>query len=593
MARHSIKYDKLPGYFIAFDLYDRLEQKFYSRKRFHQVLHKSCIPYAPVIATKRFGPYPHSALRNMKTNPFESDLRELLDTKSTFATDGGLAEGVVLRIDDEDSTWLVNRVKIVRPDFVNGIQGHWARQEMQKQTVDWEFAQEYCRSNDEYCENYSLSPPDVERVEGDETVCLRERIDPRQRMTVSNGTKDDVILPRNFSFLWKGEVALSSTPKSVDQIQAWNDHFRTSLVVTLTEEEPLPQSWFRQVDACRNLFVPVPNYHAPSKDQMDEIVQAIEETVQGGGSAVVHCGGGKGRAGTVGACLLMQYGSLGIRASASAPSTIENLPTHFNSAAAIAFLRTTRPGSIETEIQEKFVRQYSDLLWKRVILPDFGFLQDKPCNPSVTKSEENSSKLLLPAPNDKNPKTTNRPTTADKKQTSIERKLVQKAQRRAPRCIICMGLPGSGKSTFANRLAESFPPENSWLVINQDKLGRKECERLAGTVKKGRSNNRIILDRCNPTASERARWLELMHAPPKGELALVYFSADAETCIHRVQGRTNHETIPHGRGKRIVTEMQAKLEPPTPLERKRYGSVHVVHTFHDAEEVLRSLGARA
>ena len=27
VARHSIKYDKLPGYFIAFDLYDRLEKK--------------------------------------------------------------------------------------------------------------------------------------------------------------------------------------------------------------------------------------------------------------------------------------------------------------------------------------------------------------------------------------------------------------------------------------------------------------------------------------------------------------------------------------------------------------------------------------
>ena len=143
------------------------------------------------------------------------------------------------------------------------------------------------------------------------------------------------------------------------------------------------------------------------------------------------------------------------------------------------------------------------------------------------------------------------------------------------RCIICMGLPGSGKSTFANALPKSFPPENSWLVINQDRLGRKECEMLAGGCKRGR---RTIRDRCNPTESDRVEWLDNMHSPARGEVALVYFAADANICISRVEERTNHETIPQGWGRKIVNEM-AK-------------SIHVVHTFDDARELVPSLGAR-
>lgn len=59
----------------------------------------------------------------------------LLDVKSRFAKDG-LAEGVVLRIEDRDVQWLVHRVKIVRPDFVGGITDHWTRHNMERQNVE-------------------------------------------------------------------------------------------------------------------------------------------------------------------------------------------------------------------------------------------------------------------------------------------------------------------------------------------------------------------------------------------------------------------------------------------------------------------------
>jgi len=291
----------------------------------------------------------------------------------------------------------------------------------------------------------------------------------------------------------------------------------------------------------------------------------------------------------------VRYGSVGIRASICGntekeSTSMADIPTHFNSAAAINFLRKTRPGSIETKIQGNFVREYSDLLWKRVILPDFGLLHVGTEDVSI-KRAENSSKLMLTASKENQKEISNQyQTKAEKKAKEEELKSLQKLQRKAPRCIICMGLPGSGKSIFANMLAKSFPPENIWLVLNQDKLGRKQCERLTKSCKTG---NRVILDRCNVTASERAAWLEKINSPPRGEVSLIYFAADAETCTRRVEERANHETIPLGRGRRIVAEMNEKLEPPTPSEAKRYRSIHVVRTFLEAGELLRSLGARA
>jgi len=438
----------------------------------------------------------------------------------------------------------------------------------------------------------STFPVAGKEAEDDRPMYSLERIDPREKVAVSNGRSDTVELPRNFSFLWKDEVALSSRPSSVEQIRAWKEHFNVSLVVTLTEEEPLPESWFQEVESCTNLFVPVEDYEPPTIEQIDEIIEAIEDTVLRGGSAVVHCLGGKGRTGTIAACLLLRYGRLGIRKSNSgeAPKTFEELFPRFTSFSAIEYIRSTRPGSIEVESQESCIRKYSGLLWKRAIFPESGALRDKP-EAVIKQSIKSSTVPMLPAPTEDS-ETKNHPTRAEGLAEEEQRKAVQRAQRKAPRCIICMGLPGSGKSTFANHLAKSFPPENSWLVLNQDRLGKRECERLARTCNSKR--RRVILDRCNPTESERAAWLEKLRSPHKGEVALVHFAADAETCARRIASRTGHETIPKGSrsGRRIVAEMENQLEPPTPSEKKRFGSVHVVHTFEDAEEVLRSFGAR-
>ena len=160
-----------------------------------------------------------------------------------------------------------------------------------------------------------------------------------------------------------------------------------------------------------------------------------------------------------------------------------------------------------------------------------------------------------------------------------------RARRRVPRCVMLMGLPGSGKSTFANRLAASAPSE--WTVVNQDCLGKKKCIALAGMVSK---KNRVILDRCNATVVERQEWHGIVGSQPKGDTALVYFAANVDTCIERVKNRAAHETIPEGTGERIVKCVAKTLEAPSSQDESLFGTLEIVNTFQESNALLYRWG---
>ena len=153
VARHSIPYKRLPGLFVAFDIYDKKAGRFFSRCRFHFVMRDSRIPVVPIIQTRTFGPY-----TTQSTNDFRRELLPLLDTRSVFRNDGGTVEGVVLRVDDDcnystenpsatmiPSDWLRHKFKIVRPDFLRGCGDghHLMTRQIEKQIVDFEYAESY------------------------------------------------------------------------------------------------------------------------------------------------------------------------------------------------------------------------------------------------------------------------------------------------------------------------------------------------------------------------------------------------------------------------------------------------------------------
>ena len=152
VARHSIPYKRLPGLFVAFDIYDKQSERFYSRTRFHTSMRDTRIPVAPTIQTRTFGPY-----TTKSTKAFRKELLRLLDTRSVFRSDAGTVEGVVLRVDEgaatgnsitqQSSLWLEQKFKIVRPDFLRGCGDghHWSTRKIEKQIVDYEFAEAYLR----------------------------------------------------------------------------------------------------------------------------------------------------------------------------------------------------------------------------------------------------------------------------------------------------------------------------------------------------------------------------------------------------------------------------------------------------------------
>jgi hypothetical protein len=67
----------------------------------------------------------------------------------------------------------------------------------------------------------------------------------------------------------------------------------------------------------------------------------------------------------------------------------------------------------------------------------------------------------------------------------------------------------------------------------------------------------------------------------------VHFDVPAEECKARVASRTDHPTIPFGRGAKVVESFASRMQPPTVAE--GFERVHVVRSFEEAALLLRSL----
>ena len=109
-AKHSIFYDKLPDWFVAFDIFDIEEKRYFSVKRRNQLLEGKSFATVPFIGEGKF------------------ELKELkeLHFKSVFGK--GECEGIYLRLDDGD--WLRMRAKIVHSSFTQTIGEHWSKMQL-------------------------------------------------------------------------------------------------------------------------------------------------------------------------------------------------------------------------------------------------------------------------------------------------------------------------------------------------------------------------------------------------------------------------------------------------------------------------------
>jgi ATP-dependent RNA circularization protein (DNA/RNA ligase family) len=106
-ATHSLDYTALPDWWLAFDVYDRREARFWSTCRRNHWARNLGLPVVPTL------------LRGQIDMPA---LKALLNKHRSRYRDGPM-EGVVIRA--EDDRWLHQRAKLVRPDFTRRIKSHW------------------------------------------------------------------------------------------------------------------------------------------------------------------------------------------------------------------------------------------------------------------------------------------------------------------------------------------------------------------------------------------------------------------------------------------------------------------------------------
>ena len=142
-----------------------------------------------------------------------------------------------------------------------------------------------------------------------------------------------------FSWVIGGELAGMPRPgqsRTLEEDLLFLRERGIDLLVSLTEE-PLDEAALREVGIA-SLHIPIVDFTAPTMEQMAVFSEAVDLRTASGDPVGVHCGGGLGRTGTMIAAYFVWQGE--------------------SSKRAIARIRALRPGSIETEEQERAVADF-------------------------------------------------------------------------------------------------------------------------------------------------------------------------------------------------------------------------------------------
>jgi len=114
-ARHSVPYNRLPDWFLGFDVYDRTAECFWSSDRRDRWLKELGLAPVPRLAKGTFS------------------TEQLLALIGTSRLSDGPMEGIYLRRELGD--WLEYRAKVVRREFVEGIGKHWSEHSLEKNAL--------------------------------------------------------------------------------------------------------------------------------------------------------------------------------------------------------------------------------------------------------------------------------------------------------------------------------------------------------------------------------------------------------------------------------------------------------------------------
>ncbi len=136
-AKHSVYYDKLPHYFLEFDIYDKTSNTFLDTNSRHKMLEGTCIKSVPVLSSgvyhsmddilKYLGNSNYISenhIENLKAEAIKLGLdseRQIRETDNSM-----LMEGLYIKLEENGS--VVDRMKYVRYSFLQTVElseTHW------------------------------------------------------------------------------------------------------------------------------------------------------------------------------------------------------------------------------------------------------------------------------------------------------------------------------------------------------------------------------------------------------------------------------------------------------------------------------------
>lgn len=149
--------------------------------------------------------------------------------------------------------------------------------------------------------------------------------------------------------------------------------------------------------------------------------------------------------------------------------------------------------------------------------------------------------------------------------------------------IMFCGIPGSGKSTEAHRMARSLTARGITVeYISRDELRfsmisdeseyfSKEKEVFSKFVEKMNNslnkNDCTIIDATHISKASRAKILRLVEDPTNVRLLVLYLTTPLDVCVRQNDLRTGRERVPH----EVIEKMAKQFEEPTEKEFTGFG----------------------